>query len=625
MPFRRYRRRRRRPTRRWRHRRWRRYFRYWHRRPTRRRRHYKVRRRRRRKAPVIQWHPPSRRTCTITGFWPLSYGHWFRTCLPFRRMNGLIFTGGGIDYTQWSLQNFFHEKLNWRDIWTASNVGMEYARFLKGKFYFFRHEWRSYIITWDQDIPCKPLPYTNLHPLLMLLKRQHKLVLSKRDCNPSKKAKPVTLRIKPPPKLTSQWRLAGELSKIPLVRLGFSFIDLSEPWLEGWGNAFYSLLGYEAPYQQGRNCYWSQMRYFWIYDTGVNNAVYVLLLQQDIEDNPGDLAKNYYEGPQPKTLTAIEKVSENWPYWLYFFGRSELGIKNLATNTQIRNELHNNPNSKKLKIGVIGWASSNYTDKDSSQNTQTGVTNKIQGHYTYYHTGGIIGAGAIDNLYEKGWRQDQNYPPINPDGTNFDWGTRALCILRQNMKLGPQPIDDETTMLSLFGPFVDKANTALITSVPKDYRPELKDYNLAMKYVFKFQWGGHGTERFKTDIGDPSTIPCPFQQGDTSFTGIQDPSKVHTTVLNPWDYDCDGIVRTDTLKKLLELPTETEEEERAYPLLGPKIERRPLSEDDDESVISSTSSCTSEEEEKKKRHKQQPSKRRLLKHLQRVVKRMKTI
>nr|ADN28686.1 ORF1/1 [Torque teno sus virus 1b] len=140
-----------------------------------------------------------------------------------------------------------------------------------------------------------------------------------------------------------------------------------------------------------------------------------------------------------------------------------------------------------------------------------------------------------------------------------------------------------------------------------------------------YKWGGHGTERFKTDIGDPSTIPCPFQQGDTSFTGIQDPSKVHTTVLNPWDYDCDGIVRTDTLKKLLELPTETEEEERAYPLLGPKIERRPLSEDDDESVISSTSSCTSEEEEKKKRHKQQPSKRRLLKHLQRVVKRMKTI
>nr|AXV43507.1 ORF1/1 [Torque teno sus virus k2a] len=115
-------------------------------------------------------------------------------------------------------------------------------------------------------------------------------------------------------------------------------------------------------------------------------------------------------------------------------------------------------------------------------------------------------------------------------------------------------------------------------------------------------------------------------KGDSAYTGIQDPSKVHNTVLNPWEYDCDGIVRTDTLKKLLEIPTETEEEERAYPLLGPKSERRPLSDEDDESVISSTSSCTSDEEEKEKRHKhKQPSKRRLLKHLQRVVKRMKTI
>nr|ARA91697.1 ORF1 [Torque teno sus virus k2a] len=624
MPYRRYRRRRRRPTRRRRRRIWRRYFRYRYRRPYR-RRGYKVRRRRRRTAPVIQWFPPARRTCTITGFWPLSYGHWFRTCLPFRRHNGLVFTGGGIDYTQWTLQNLFHEKLNWRNIWTSSNVGMEYARFKKGKFYFFRHEWRSYVITWDQDIPCKPFPYSNLHPFLMLLKKQHKLVLSKKDCDPRKKGKPVTLRFKPPTKLTSQWRLSRELAKLPLIRLGFSFIDIDEPWVEGWGNAFYSLLGYEAQYQQGKNCEWTQIRYFWVYDTGVNNAVYVILLKKDIGSNAGDLAKQAETDGGQNMIQSIEKVNEGFPYWIYFFGRSELDIKSYATETQIRNEYNRDPHSKKLKIGVIGWASSNFTAQDSTQSQ--GNPQKIQANYVSYHGGGIIpGAGMITDLYNSGWKQDSNSPPLNRDGTNFDWGTRALCILRPDMKLGPQPIDDETTMLTLYGPFVEKANTALITQAPKDWRKELKDYNLVMKYVFKFQWGGHGTQRFKTDIGDPSTIPCPFQQGDSAYTGIQDPSKVHNTVLNPWEYDCDGIVRTDTLKKLLELPTETEEEERAYPLLGPKSERRPLSEEDDESVISSTSSCTSDEEEKEKRHKhKQPSKRRLLKHLQRVVKRMKTI
>nr|AFQ32900.1 ORF1 [Porcine torque teno virus 2] len=625
MPYRRYRRRRRRPTRRWRHRRWRRYFRYRYRRAPRRRR-TKVRRRRR-KAPVIQWFPPSRRTCLIEGFWPLSYGHWFRTCLPMRRLNGLIFTGGGCDWTQWSLQNLYHEKLNWRNIWTASNVGMEFARFLRGKFYFFRHPWRSYIVTWDQDIPCKPLPYQNLQPLLMLLKKQHKLVLSQKDCNPNRKQKPVTLKFRPPPKLTSQWRLSRELSKIPLIRLGISLIDLSEPWLEGWGNAFYSVLGYEASKHSGRWSNWTQMKYFWIYDTGVGNAVYVILLKKEVSDNPGDMATQFVTGPgqHPDAIEHIEMVNEGWPYWLFFYGQSEQDIKKLAHDQDIVREYARDPKSKKLKIGVIGWASSNYTTAGSNQNTQSQTPEAIQGGYVAYAGSRIPGAGSITNLFQMGWPGDQNWPPTNQDQTNFNWGLRGLCVLRDNMKLGAQELDDECTMLSLFGPFVEKANTAFATNDPKYFRPELKDYNVVMKYAFKFQWGGHGTERFKTTIGDPSTIPCPFEPGERYHHGVQDPAKVQNTVLNPWDYDCDGIVRTDTLKKLLEIPTETEEKEKAFPLLGQKTEKELLSDSDEESVISSTSSGSSNEEETQRRKHHKPSKRRLLKHLQRVVKRMKTL
>nr|ADM33768.1 ORF1 [Torque teno sus virus 1b] len=627
MPYRRYRRRRRRPTRRWRHRRWRRYFRYRYRRAPRRRR-TKVRRRRR-KAPVIQWNPPSRRTCLIEGFWPLSYGHWFRTCLPFRRKNGLVFTGGGCDWTQWSLQNLYHEKLNWRNIWTASNVSMEFARFLRGKFYFFRHPWRNYIVTWDQDIPCKPLPYQNLHPLLMLLKKQHKLVLSQQNCNPNRKQKPVTLKFKPPPKLTSQWRLSRELAKMPLIRLGVSFIDLTEPWVEGWGNAFYSILGYEATKDQGHWSNWAQMKYYWLYDTGVGNAVYVILLKQNVEDNPGDMANTFKTsgGQHPDAIDRIELISQGWPYWLYFYGKSEQDVKKEAHTTEIAREYAQNPHSKKLKIGVVGWACSNYTATGSVQNDSGNIA-AIQGGYVAWAGGQgkyNLGAGAIDNLHQKGWPNNQNWPNTNADETNFNWGLRALCILRDNMHLGTQELDDELAMLSLFGPFVEKANTALATTDPKYFRPELKDYNLIMKYAFKFQWGGHGTERFKTTIGDPSTIPCPFEPGDRFHSGIQDPSKVQNTVLNPWDYDCDGIVRKDTLKRLLELPTETEEEEKAYPLLGRKTEKEPLSDSDEESVISSTSSGSSQEEGTQRRKHHKPSKRRLLKHLQRVVKRMKTL
>nr|ARA91685.1 ORF1 [Torque teno sus virus k2a] len=620
MPFHRYRRRRRRPTRRWRRRRFQRYFRYRYRRAPRRRRRYKVRRRRVKKAPVIQWFPPTVRNCFIKGIWPLSYGHWLRTCLPMRKENGLIFLGGGIDWTVWSLQNLYHEKLNWRNVWTASNDGMEFARFRYAKFKFFRHETRSYIITWDQDIPCKPLPYTNLHPFVMLLKKQHKVVLSKRDCNPRKRDKPVTLKIKPPPKLTSQWRLSRELSKMPLVRLGISLIDFREPWVEGFGNAFFSTLGYEAKKDSLQTSAWCQCKYFWIYDTGVNNHVYVVMLKNDAEDNPGDLAQKGNE------IQHIEQIGEGYPYWLFFFGRSERDLKAMATtNTNIRNEFNANPLSKKLKIAVIGWASSNTTATDSSQ----GAGLKIEGTYLISHvlqtSGHTAGAAQINNLYASGWPNTQNYPPLNLDKNNLDWGKRALCILRNNMKIGNQNLDDETTMFALFGPLVEKANWEGLEKIP-ELKPELKDYNILMRYNFRFQWGGHGTENFKTSIGDPSQIPCPYGPGEAPQHLVRNPSKVHEGVLNAWDYDYDGIVRKDTLKRLLAIPTDSEEE-KAYPLAGPKTEKLPSSDEEGESDISSSSDSSTQESEEEKRYRRRhkPSKRRLLQHVQRLVKRFRTL
>nr|QIC35194.1 ORF1 [Torque teno sus virus] len=623
MPYRRYRRRRRRPTRRWRHRRWTRYFRYRHRRPYRRRRRYKVRRRRIKKAPVIQWFPPTIRNCFIKGIWPLSYGHWLRTCLPMRKENGLIFLGGGIDWTVWTLQNLFNEKLNWRNVWTASNDGMEFARFRYAKFKFFRHEYRSYIVTWDQDIPCKPLPYTNLHPLVMLLKKQHKVVLSKQECNPRKKDRPVTLKIKPPPKLTSQWRLSRELAKMPLVRLGFSLIDFKEPWLEGYGNAFYSTLGYEANKSQSQWSNWCQCKYYWIYDSGIGNHVYVIMLKNDAGDEPGDLIT------KGNSIAEIEQIGEGYPYWLYFFGRSERDLKALATtNTNIKNEYNNNPNSKKLKIGIIGWASSNYTALNSSQ-TSAQTPEAIKSSYRISHvlqnSGHTGGAAQIDNLWENGWKNSNNYPPLNRDKNNLDFSKRALCILRNNMFLGKQAVDDETTMFSLFGPLVEKANWEAAEATVQ-LKPELKDYNILMRYNFRFQWGGHGTETFKTSIGDPSTIPCPYGPGDPPQLAVRDPTKVHEGVLNAWDYDYDGIVRKDTLKKLLEIPTDSEEE-KAYPLLGPKTEKLPSSDESGESDISSSSDSSKEESEEEKRYRRRhkPTKRRLLQHVQRLVKRFRTL
>nr|AHY21715.1 ORF1 [Torque teno sus virus 1b] len=620
MPFHRYRRRRRHPTRRWRRRRFRRYFRYRYRRPPRRRRRYKVRRRRAKKAPVIQWFPPTIRNCYIKGIWPLSYGHWLRTCLPMRKENGLIFLGGGIDWTVWSLQNLYHEKLNWRNIWTSSNDGMEFARFKYAKLKFFRHEFRSYIITWDQDIPCKPLPYTNLHPFVMLLKKQHKVILSKQECNPRKKDKPVTLKIKPPPKLTSQWRLARELTKIPLFRLGISLIDFKEPWVEGFGNAFYSTIGYEAKVGTQYRSEYAQIKYFWIYDTGVGNHIYVVMLSKEAEDNVGYLAQNHI------TITEVEQIGEGWAILAILLWQIRKRSQSFSTwKLKHGNGFQANPESKKLKIAIIGWASSNTTAQDSLQ----GGGKAIDGTYfistALLHSGHTAGATQINNLAAVGWGNDKNYPPLNADKNNFNWGLRCLAVLRNNLKLNKEPVDDESTILTLFGPLVEKANWEAQETVPQ-LKQELKDYNILMRYMFKFQWGGHGTEQFKTSIGDPSTIPCPYGPGDPPQLAVRDPSKVHEGVLNAWDYDYDGIVRKDTLKRLLAIPTDSEEE-KAYPLAGPKTEKLPSSDEEGESDISSSSDSSTQESEEEKRYRRRhkPSKRRLLRHVHRLVKRFRTL
>nr|ADN28638.1 ORF1/1 [Torque teno sus virus 1b] len=142
----------------------------------------------------------------------------------------------------------------------------------------------------------------------------------------------------------------------------------------------------------------------------------------------------------------------------------------------------------------------------------------------------------------------------------------------------------------------------------------------------RYKWGGHGTETFKTSIGDPSTIPCPYGPGDPPQLAVRDPTKVHEGVLNAWDYDYDGIVRKDTLKKLLEIPTDSEEE-KAYPPLGPKTEKLPSSDESGESDISSSSDTSKEESEEEKRYRRRhkPTKRRLLQHVQRLVKRFRTL
>nr|ATV90788.1 ORF1 [Torque teno sus virus k2b]AXE73126.1 ORF1 [Torque teno sus virus k2b] len=625
--------------RRWR---WRRYPRYGRRRlrPRRYRRSYrrgrKVRRRRRykrrrRTARIIQWHPPTRRFCTIKGIWPLLYGHWMRNALPMRKHNGLIWLGGGIDVTVWTLYNLYMEHNNLRNTWSSSNEGMEFGRFLRATLYFQRHPTKDYIITWDQDITCA-LKREEMQPFISLLKKNHKLILSRDHCNPKNKARAVKLKFKPPPRMTSKWFLQRELAQMPLFRLTVTWIDLTSYWVEGRGNAFYSTLGYPPNFKEGNNSGGNtnrsdhfRCRYFWIYDRGPGNAVYVARTQNRTK-LPQDGTGNFWLSNNNDDWHLISK---DQPYWLFFFGKSEKDLKKQAFGQDV------DENEDIYVLCIIWWAAEWWNEKDPALATLQGYN-----QYDYVKPRPVEFGGPAQNLFkDRLWLSSQNYPPLQNNGNEYQWSARVLCCMRDNFKLTNLNLDDESSMLALFGPMMLKRNIQLSDNTGSNViaDEDAKDGNLLLMYKFKFQWGGHGEERFETAIGDPKTIPCPdiFNPGTGTFrTWVRNPLEVHKGILQPWEYDYDGLVRTDTLRRMLQYSTEEDEtREKAAPFRGLGRGKGPFSDTSDGSDTSSSESfdyCEEEKEDQAAEEARQEhqlrllNKRRKLKQLFRFLKRIKT-
>ncbi|AFU64571.1 ORF1/1 [Torque teno sus virus k2b] len=172
---------------------------------------------------------------------------------------------------------------------------------------------------------------------------------------------------------------------------------------------------------------------------------------------------------------------------------------------------------------------------------------------------------------------------------------------------------------------------------PRYGRRRLRPRRYRRSYRRGRKWGGHGEERFETAIGDPKTIPCPdiFNPGTGTFrTWVRNPLEVHKGILQPWEYDYDGLVRTDTLRRMLQYSTEEDEtREKAAPFRGLGRGKGPFSDTSDGSDTSSSESfdyCEEEKEDQAAEEARQEhqlrllNKRRKLKQLFRFLKRIKT-
>nr|UHK04430.1 MAG: ORF1 [Torque teno midi virus] len=223
-----YRRRRRRP---------RRYPRRYRKPYRRRRRRRKKVRRKLKKIIVKQWQPESIKKCKIKGLDMQCLGaqgtqfrcytaHKYEWTIP--RAAG----GGGFSAELYTLGYLYQEWQYRNNIWTHSNNYMDLCRYTGCKFTFFSDPKTDFIIVYDIVPPfsLEKHTYMTYHPQQLLLRKHHKVLLSKRS-NPTGKHK-VTLKIKPPKQMSTKWFFQQFFSTAGLVNIitaaaSFDYPELS--------------------------------------------------------------------------------------------------------------------------------------------------------------------------------------------------------------------------------------------------------------------------------------------------------------------------------------------------------------------------------------------------------------
>nr|UHK04888.1 MAG: ORF1 [Torque teno midi virus] len=204
--------------------------------PRRRRKRRKKVRRKRKAIPVIQWQPDSIKNCKIKGYNALLLGAEGTQYLCYTNER-FSFTppqyagGGGFAVQTFSLQYLYEEHKFKNNIWTASNIYSDLCRYLKVKFYFYRHNKTDFIINYGRQPPFElnKYTYTLAHPY-MLLQSKHKKIIPSKVTNPNGKLwKKIIIR--PPKQMISKWFFQKQFAPQSLLQLQAAAASFTYPRL----------------------------------------------------------------------------------------------------------------------------------------------------------------------------------------------------------------------------------------------------------------------------------------------------------------------------------------------------------------------------------------------------------
>lgn len=138
--------------------------------------------------------------------------------------------GGGMTTTKFTLRILYDEHLRHLNYWTVSNEDLDLCRYLGGTFYAYRHPTVDFIIQIHTSPPFLDTPLTgpSIHPGMLMLTK-NKILIPSLKTRPSRKHK-VKIRFRPPKLFQDKWYPQSELCDTTLLTVFATACDLQFPF-----------------------------------------------------------------------------------------------------------------------------------------------------------------------------------------------------------------------------------------------------------------------------------------------------------------------------------------------------------------------------------------------------------
>lgn len=132
--------------------------------------------------------------------------------------------------TKFTLRILYDEHLRFGNYWTVSNEDLDLCRYMGATFTFYRHPTVDFIVQIHTSPPFLDTPLTgpSIHPGMLMLNK-HKVLIPSLKTRPSRKHK-VKLRVAPPKLFEDKWYPQSELCDTTLVTVFATACDLQFPF-----------------------------------------------------------------------------------------------------------------------------------------------------------------------------------------------------------------------------------------------------------------------------------------------------------------------------------------------------------------------------------------------------------